>query len=128
MTLLTMGGAPRSLTADTASGLLRRVHPTESMSRTRRMIAVDLVAEIRRLDKRISTITEHISSRVTGTETTLTSIPGIGPLAAGKILARTGPVTRFATEAHFAAYAGVAPRDVSSVDVIHHRLNRGGDR
>ena len=128
MTLLVMGGAPRSLTADTAAGLLRRVHPTESMSRTRRMIAVDLVAEIRRLDKRISTVTEHISSRVTGTETTLTSIPGIGQLTAGKILARTGPVTRFATEAHFAAYAGVAPREVSSGDVIRHRLNRGGDR
>ena len=51
MTLLTLGRAPRSLTADTAAGLLRRAHPTESMSMTRRMIAVDLVAEIRQLQQ-----------------------------------------------------------------------------
>jgi DNA-binding NarL/FixJ family response regulator len=128
MTLLVIGGAPRSLTADTAATLLRRVHPAESVTMTRRLIAVDLVAEIRRLDKRISTATEHITTRVTSTESTLTVIPGIGELTAGKILARTGPVTRFANEAHFAAYAGVAPREVSSGDVIRHRLNRGGDR
>ncbi|AMM22727.1 transposase (plasmid) [Frondihabitans sp. PAMC 28766] len=128
MTLLVIGGAPRSLTADTAATLLRRVHPAESVTMTRRLIAVDLVAEIRRLDKRISTATEHITTQVTRAETTLTVIPGIGQLTAGKILARTGPVTRFANEAHFAAYAGVAPREVSSGDVIRHRLNRGGDR
>ena len=128
MTLLVVGGAPRSLTAHTAAALLRGVHPTQSMAMTRRLIAVDLVDEIRRLDKRISRATEQITSRVTGTQSTLTTIPGIGQLTAGKILARTGPVTRFTTEAHFAAYAGVAPREVSSGDVVRHRLSRGGDR
>lgn len=53
---------------------------------------------------------------------------------AGKILAGTGTgtvtvtVTGFASEGHFAAYAGVAPREVSSGDVVRHRLSRGGDR
>ncbi|WP_170192049.1 transposase [Rhodoglobus vestalii] len=116
------------MTADTAATLLRRVHPTESLTMTRRLIAVDLAAEIRRLDKRFTTATERITTRVTGTQSTLTTIPGIGQLTAGKILARTGPVTRFTTEAHFATYAGVAPREVSSGDVIRHRLSRGGDR
>ena len=128
MTLLVVGGAPRRLTADIAAALLRRVRSTESMTTTRRLIAVDLVAEIRRLDKRISTATGHILERVNATESTLTVVPGIGQLTAGKILARTGPVTRFATEAHFAAYAGVAPREVSSGDVVRHRLSRSGDR
>jgi len=128
MVVLVVGGAPRNLTADTAANLLRRVHPNESLTMTRRLIAIDLVAEIRRLDKRITTATERVTTRVTGTQSTLTTIPGIGQLTAGKILARTGPVTRFTTEAHFAAYAGVAPREVSSGDVIRHRLSRGGDR
>lgn len=128
MPLLVVGGAPRSLTADTAATLLRRAHPTDGLTMTRRLIAVDLVAEIRRLDKRISTVTGHITTRVADTQSTLRSIPGIGQLMAAKILARTGAVTRFATEAHFAAYAGVAPREVSSGDVIRHRLSRGGDR
>lgn len=128
MVLLVVGGAPRNLTADTAAALLRRVRPSESLAVTRRLIATDLVAEIRRLDKRITTATGHITTRVANAQSTLTSIPGIGPLTAGKILARTGMVTRFTTEAHFAAYAGVAPREVSSGDVIRHRLSRGGDR
>ncbi|WP_426997772.1 transposase [Pseudarthrobacter sp. N5] len=128
MNLLVMGGAPRNLTADAAAALLRRVRPIESLTATRRLIAADLVAEIRRLDKRITTATAHITTRVTDTQSTLTAIQGIGQLTAGKILARTGTVTRFATEAHFAAYAGVAPREVSSGDVVRHRLSRGGDR
>lgn len=128
MVLLVVGGAPRNLTADTAAALLRRVRPSESLAVTRRLIATDLVAEIRGLDKRITTATGHITTRVANAQSTLTSIPGIGSLTAGKILARTGMVTRFTTEAHFAAYAGVAPREVSSGDVIRHRLSRGGDR
>ncbi len=46
----------------------------------------------------------------------------------GKILACTGAVTPFATAVHFAAYAGVALRELSSGDAIRHRLSRGGDR
>jgi transposase len=45
-----------------------------------------------------------------------------------RVLARTGNIGRFPTDNHFAAYAGVAPREVSSGDVIRHRLSRGGDR
>ncbi|WP_082764173.1 transposase [Frondihabitans sp. PAMC 28766] len=49
-------------------------------------------------------------------------------MTAARILGRTGIVHRFPTENHFAAYAGVAPREVSSGDVLRHRLSRGGDR
>jgi transposase len=52
----------------------------------------------------------------------------VGAVTAAKILGRTGPITRFPTEAHFAAYTGAAPREVSSGDHVRHRLNRGGDR
>lgn len=95
---------------------------------TRQMIAVALVGEIRRLDKRITATGERITVKSAATGTTLTTIPGIGSLTAAKILARTGAIERFTTDAHFAAYAGVAPREVSSGDTIRHRLSRGGDR
>lgn len=128
MNLLILAGAPRQLTADTAAKLLRRVHPDDDATVTRRMIAVDLITEIRRLDKRIAAVTERITTQTAATGTTLTAICGIGSLTAARILARTGTIHRFPTDNHFAAYAGVAPREVSSGDVIRHRLSRGGDR
>jgi len=76
MVLLVVGGAPRNLTTDTAAALLRRVRPSESLATTRRLIAADLVGEIRRLDKRIATATGHITTRVANAQSTLTSIPG----------------------------------------------------
>jgi len=128
MNLLILAGAPRQLSADTAAKLLRRVHSADELSTTRRMIAVDLITEIRRLDKRITTVTERITTRTAATGTTLTVICGIGSLTAARFLARTATIHRFPTQNHFAAYAGAAPREVSSGDVIRHRLSRGGDR
>lgn len=128
MNLLILAGAPRQLSAAAAAKLLRRVHGEDALTVTRRMIAVDLIAEIRRLDKRITAVTERIATQTAATGTTLTVICGIGPLTAARILARTGTIHRFPTQNHFAAYAGAAPREVSSGDVIRHRLSRGGDR
>jgi len=128
MNLLILGGAPRQLTADIAAKLLRRIRPADELTATRRMIASDLIAEVRRMDKRITTLTERLTLRTVATDTTLRVIPGIGSLTAARILAHTGNITRFPTENHFAAYAGAAPREVSSGDVIRHRLSRGGDR
>lgn len=128
MNLLVLAGAPRQLTADTAAKVLRRVHADDALTATRRMIAADLIAEIRRLDKRITAVTERLTTQTTATGTTLPVIAGVGPVTAARILARTGIVHRFPTENHFAAYAGVAPREVSSGDVVRHRLSRGGDR
>jgi transposase len=128
MNMLILAGAPRQLSADAATRMLRRVHPDDGLAVTRRMIAVDLIAEIRRLDKRITAVTERITVQTAATGTTLTVICGIGPLTAARILARTGTISRFPTQNHFAAYAGAAPREVSSGDVIRHRLSRGGDR
>lgn len=92
------------------------------------MIATDLIAEIRRLDKRLEQARTRITARVEAAETSLLRIRGISYLNAAKILARTGPVTRFPSPSAFAAYAGVAPREVSSGDAVRHRLSRTGDR
>ena len=107
---------------------LRRIRPRDSLGRTLRALAADLVAELRRLDRRIAETTQALSDAVTASGTTLTELLGIGDVMAAKILARTGPITRFPSAAAFASFCGVAPIEVSSGDVVRHRLSRAGDR
>jgi transposase len=121
-------GLARGLTAESAAEALRRIRPRDSLGRTLRALAVDLVAELRRLDRRIAETTQALSDAVTASGTTLTQLLGIGDVVAAKILARTGPITRFLSTAAFASFCGVAPIEVSSGDVVRHRLSRAGDR
>jgi transposase len=123
--------AARSVTirsACAAAGLLRGVRPSGLLGRTNRRLAVDLVGEVHRLDRRIAAVGEQISAAVEDSGTSLTRLFGVGDLVAAKILARVGQVDRFPTAAQFASYAGVAPIEVSSGDVVRHRLSRAGDR
>ena len=122
------GGAPTELSADAAAGLLRRVRSRDVLGATRRRLAVDLIAEVRRLDARITATGEQITTAVRESGTTLTDLFGIGGLLAGKILARVGSIHRFGSAAAFASYTGTAPIAVSSGDVVRHRLSRAGDR
>ena len=127
MVKLIPAGLPRGLSADTAAGALRRVRPRDTLRRTLRAIAVDLITELRRLDRRITEATQSLSDTVQTSATTLTSLLGIGDVVAAKILARTGAIARFPSAAAFASYCGVAPIEVSSGDVVRHRLSRAGD-
>ncbi|WP_199235995.1 IS110 family transposase [Micromonospora sp. S4605] len=90
-------GAAADLTADAAAALLRTVRPRQLLARTHRQIAVDLVPEIRRLDRRISAAGDAISSAVAASGCTLTQLYGVGDIAAAIVFARTGPVGRFAS-------------------------------
>jgi len=54
--------------------------------------------------------------------------PGIGPITAAQLLISWSHPGRFRSEAAFAMLAGAAPVPASSGQVVHHRLNRGGDR
>ncbi len=60
--------------------------------------------------------------------TTLTKIFGVGPILAAKIVGIVGNVARFPSKAHFASYAGVAPIEASSGEVVRHRLSLAGNR
>jgi transposase len=128
LTQLLPGGAPRQLSADTAAGLLRTVRPRSIGPRTLRRLAAELITEIRHLDRRITAATTEITDAVQASRSTLTQLRGIGELTAGKILARVGDVHRFRSAAAFASYTGTAPIEVSSGDVVRHRLSRAGDR
>jgi transposase len=88
----------------------------------------DLISEVRQLDRRIAKAANDIQTAVTASGTTLTDVHGLGILTAGKILARVGDVHRFRSAAAFASYTGTAPIEVSSGDVVRHRLSRAGDR
>ena len=78
LTQLIPAGAPTGLTADTAAQLLSRVRPHAPLQRTLRRLAADLIAEIRRLDRRISTAGEDVAAAVTLAGCTLAKLYGIG--------------------------------------------------
>jgi transposase len=121
-------GHPRGLTAADAARALRSVRPRTALGRTLRGLAVELVGELRRLDRRIATVTERLSEAVDASGATLTAVYGVGAVVAAKLLARTGRVSRFRSADAFASSAGVAPIEVSSGGVVRHRLSRAGDR
>jgi transposase len=121
-------GVARGLSAESAAEALRRIRPRDRLGRTLRALAVDLVVELRRLDRRIAETTHTLGDAVLASGSTLTDLLGIGDVIAAKILARTGSITRFRSAAAFASFCGAAPIEVSSGDVVRHRLSRAGDR
>lgn len=128
LTRLLPGGAPRNLEADSAAQLLRSIRPRATGPRTLRKLAAELVAEVRHLDRRIAAANTEITQAVQDSQTTLTELQGVGTLTAAKVLARVGDIHRFRSAAAFASYTGTAPIEVSSGDVVRHRLSRAGDR
>lgn len=125
---LVPGGAPTDLTAAVASRLLTAVRPVGSVEVARKQLARDLVAEIRDADQRIKALTAQLAATVTEYGSTLTTLDGVGPVVAARLLGRTRRASRFSSASAFANYAGVAPIEVASGDRARHRLPRGGDR
>jgi transposase len=125
---LVPGGAPKGLTVTIASGLLARIRPAGQVEAARKQLGRDLVVEIRQADQRLKVLTAQIAETVAATGSHLIAVDGVGPVVAGRLLARTRGMSRFATAAAFASYAGVAPIEVSSAERVRHRLSRGGDR
>jgi transposase len=93
---LLLGGAKRHL--DAAAALLRRLRPATAPARTRRQLAVDLVADLRALDRRIAAVEERLRHAVHQSATTLIELFGVGPILAAKLLGEVGDVRRFATK------------------------------
>ena len=83
----------------------------------RRMLA--LRDEIAALDRQIGQLVEQsmLAQR-------LLSMPGFGPISAAELASEVGNIERFADEASFAVYLGVAPLDQSSGKRLGARLPR----
>ena len=96
-----------------------------------------MLAELTRAElAQIATVSDHINGLEKRIETTvrcdasaLVSIDGCGPLMAAKIIGETADVSRFASEAKYARYVGVAPiPHWSGGTSVHVRATRSGNR
>jgi transposase len=126
---LVPGGVARTLSADRAARILRGIRPKGGASdRLRRRLASEILRDVRTLDRKIADLNGRIEAEVEVSGTTLTEIFGVGPILAATILGTVGDVARFPTKAHFASYAGTAPVEASSGEVVRHRLSLGGNR
>jgi transposase len=86
------------------------------------------ISQLRDLDREIAELNGQIARKLAESETTLTAVPGIGPLVAARILGEVGDINRIRSQAAFAQMAGVAPLPASSGVTRRHRLNRQGNR
>lgn len=86
------------------------------------------LGELSRLEKEIAAMDRRIEQTVRKTGTSLTSIPGVGPFIAAKILGEVGDPSRVRSKPAFAVLSGTAPLPASSGQVQRHRLNHGGNR
>jgi transposase len=93
---LTLGGMRRELPANKARALLARIRPGDDVGQIRVQIARGHLADIRALDARLKFFGAQIATLVAAAGTTLTTLYGIGPVIAGRILAEVGDVARFA--------------------------------
>ena len=121
-------GAHRNLTASKAKALLATIRPRAVAAKTRRQLAVDLLDDLVALDSKLKDLDKRLKAAVEATGTSLTTIKGVGTATAAMILGEVGDVRRFPTRHHFATYTGIAPIEVSSGEVVRHRLSRAGNR
>jgi transposase len=89
--------------------------------------AVELVAEIERIDDLMGGSRMRISAAVEASGTTLREVFGVGPIVACMLIGYSGDPTRFTTASRYAAYTGTAPIEFSSGGRIVHRLSRRGN-
>jgi transposase len=125
---LSPGGLAGELSAHAASRLLRTIRPESLVAEQRKRLAHDLLADIRTLDRQLGDLDKRLDTALLEHGTSLTDIGGIGPILAARVVAQTGPISRFETAGHFASYAGVAPIEIASGEHSRHRLSRSGNR
>lgn len=125
---LAAGGIAKEINASDVDRLLAEVIPTTPVEQIRFDLAVDLLADIRRLDQQLKDSHRRIRQAVTASQTSLVDIYGIGPIIAATLIGYTGDVTRFADRDAYAAYNGTAPIEFSSAGRTVHRVSQRGNR
>jgi transposase len=125
---LTPGKAKRDITALQAKAILTSVRPRDVAGKTRRRLAVEQLAELAAVDRKIKALTTELKAMVLASGSTLMDLPGVGPVVAARTLADVGDVTRFQDRNRFASWTGTAPIEASSGEIVRHRLSRAGNR
>ncbi|MDQ3103675.1 MAG: IS110 family transposase, partial [Actinomycetota bacterium] len=122
------GTAKKDITALQAKAKLASVRPRDLAGKTRRRIAADELADLIAIEKKIKTLTKDLKVMVEASDTSLTTLPGVGLIVAARVLAEVGDVRRFANRNRFASWTGTAPLEASSGEQVRHRLSRAGNR
>ena len=125
---LAPGGIAEEINASGVDVFLARLAPITPVEHVRYDLAVELLADIRRLDEQLKASHKRIRTAVVASATTVTDLFGIGPIIAAELIGHTGDIARFRDRDHYAAYNGTAPVEFSSGGRTVHRLSRRGNR
>jgi transposase len=106
--------------------ITRRLRAMPQTARVR--IARKQVKRIGALTREAEALKRELRNLVRAHRPELLAETGCGPLCAAILIGQTAGAERFASDAHFARVAGVAPIPVSSGRHDRHRLDRGGNR
>ena len=116
------------ISAAQATRLLDELEPAGAVAAARHAVAVELVADLVRLDNQLRDTKKRIAAAVKASKTTVTELFGVGPIVAATVIGDVGDIARFRSRDHFAAYNGTAPIEVSSGRRKVFRLSRRGNR
>lgn len=125
---LVPGGYPGEIHASKVAGLLEAFEPPGAVAAARAELAEELLGDLRRLDGQLAELKQRLAAVVAASGTTTTKVFGVGPVVAAIVVGLTADVGRFANRAHFAAYNGSAPIEVSSGEKKIYRLSMRGSR
>ena len=122
------GNGKKDLTALQAKAILASVRPRDLPGKTRRRLAVEQLAELVAVEKKIKALTAELKQMVKASGSGLMDLRGVGPVVAARVLADVGDIARFADRNRFASWTGTAPIEASSGEIVRHRLSRAGNR
>ncbi len=118
----------KEINASDVDRFLAKVSAVTPVQRTRCDLALELLADIRRLDAQLKESHRRIRQAVRASGTTLTELFGVGPVIACMVIGYSGDIRRFGNRDRYAAYNGTAPVEFSSGGRIVHRLSERGNR
>jgi hypothetical protein len=81
------GGAKKFLSARQARSMIAPVRPRDLAGKTRRRLAVELIAELEAIDNKTRALDKELTGLVTARGSTLMDLHGIGPSGAARLLA-----------------------------------------
>jgi transposase len=125
---LVAGGFPKQISAVQAAAVLEAIKTVDAVGEARLELAHELLEDLRRVDEQRRAAKRRLATIVTASGTTVSQVYGAGPVVTATVIGDVGPISRFPTRDHFAAYNGTAPIEVSSGNRTIHRLSRRGNR
>ena len=112
---LVPGGHPKKeISARQAARRLSGLEPIGAVGLARYDLAMDFLADLRRIDTQMREAKKRLEVAVKASGTTVTEVFGVGPYVAATVVGYVVDVSRFADRDRFAAYNGTAPIEVSS--------------